>query len=91
VSLMCCRRSWFKGEKVLSVMVDDDLGVCVEFGDEKVDSETFGFAPTRAFMEALEKEIRFQMRNAGGMGGCPTLRRVYERFRRCLLTNRKTE
>lgn len=78
------RQGVFKGEGILRVVFDPDLGLCVELGDKKVDNEVYGFGPTQDFVRAMEKEISFQIRNMGGLSEHPTLRKVHKRFRRGL-------
>jgi len=74
----------FKGEGILRVVFDADLGLCVELGDEKFDDEVYGYGPTQDFIKAVAKEIRFQAGNTGDLGEHPTLRRVHRRFRKGL-------
>jgi len=88
---MCGTRSErFKEERILSVVFDRDLGLCVEFGDEKIDEDgIYGYAPTQGFIKALKKEIESHVRNTiGGLSEHPTLRRAHRRFRQGLMTSR---
>jgi len=70
-------------ERILSVVLDPG-GLGVELGDEEVDNEVYGYGPTQDFIRAVAKEIRFQIRNTGGLGEHSTLRRVHRRFQRGL-------
>lgn len=84
---MCRTRSeQFKEERILSVMFDRDLGLCIELGDEKIDDDgIYGYAPTQGFIKALKKEIEFHIENTLGiLSEHPTRRRVYRRFRQGL-------
>lgn len=71
-------------EKILCVVFDPDLGLCVELGDKKIDKEVYGYGRTEDFIKALGKEIEFQIGNTGDIGGGSTLRKVQERFRQGL-------
>ena len=73
------RAKQLKRKRILSLVCDFDLGLCLELGDENVDNEVYGFAPTHDFVKALEREIRFQTGNVGKLDKHPTLRRVIER------------
>jgi hypothetical protein len=82
---MCGTRSEeLEQEKILCVVFDPDLGLCVELGDKKIDKEVYGYAPTQDFIRALAKEIEFQIGNTGDVGGDSTLGRVQKRFRKSL-------
>jgi len=72
----------FEEEKILSVVFDRDLGLCIELGDEKLDDDgIYGYAPTQVFVEMLKKEIEFHLGNTiGGLSEHPTLRRIHRRF-----------
>ena len=61
---MCRTRSeQFKEERILSVMFDRDLGLCIELGDEKIDDDgIYGYAPTQGFIKALKKEIVLEVK-----------------------------
>ena len=82
---MCRTRSeQFKEERILSVVFDPDLGLCGWLGDKRIDNEVYGFGPRQDFIRAVSKEMRFQIRNMGGLGEHSTLRRVHRRFRQGL-------
>jgi len=79
----------FRKERILSVLFEPDLGLCVELGDEEIDNEVYGYGPTQDFIRAVAKEIRFQIRNTGGLGEHSTLRRVHRKFRQGLEKRRQ--
>ena len=74
----------FKEERILSVVFDKELGLCGWLGDKRIDGEVYGFGPRQDFIRALTKEMKFQIRNMGGLGEHPTLRRVLKRFQQGL-------
>jgi hypothetical protein len=79
------RSMQFEKEVIMKVVFDSDLGLTVELGDENIDNETYGYAPTQDFIGAVENEIRFQIENTiGGLSKNPTLRNAYGRFRKAL-------
>ena len=79
---MCSARSeQFEKERILSVVFDQGLGLCVELGDEKLDEGVYGYGPTQDFIRAVAREISFQIRNTGDIEEHPTLRKVQRRLR----------
>lgn len=78
------RSKKFREERILSVVFDHELGLCGWLGDMRIDSEVYGFGPRQDFIWALAKEMKFQIRNMGGLGEHPTLRRVLKRFQQGL-------
>lgn len=82
---MCkTRPEQFVKERIISLMFNPNLGLCVELGDEKIDNEVYGYGPTQDFNKAVGKEIRFQIGNTGKLSGHPTLRSVHKRFQQGL-------
>ena len=75
---MCRTRfAQFGKEGILGVVLYSDLGLCVEFEDEKVDDEIYGYAPTQDLIKALKREIEFHIENTiSSLSEHPTLRRV---------------
>ena len=78
------RSEEFVEEGILSVVFDRELGLCGWFGDERIDNALYGFGPRQDFLRALEKEMKFHMRNMGGLSEHPILRRVFARFQQGL-------
>lgn len=79
-----------KKARILSVVFDPDLGLCVELGDEEVDKEICGYGPKDEFLETVNKEIKFQIGNT--IGGCkihPTLKKVDRRLQKGFAHHRK--
>lgn len=54
-----------------------------QFRRERILSVVF-----EAFIKALGREIRFRIRNAGGLGEHPTLERAYKRFNNAQIKKR---
>lgn len=80
---MCENRSRPLSEKVISIVFNSDLGLCVELGDREVDGEVYGYGPTQNFILAVIKEIWLHTRNTiGNLDTHPTLKRVHERLQK---------
>lgn len=65
----------------MSVVLNSDLRLCVEFGDIDMDGEVYGYGPTQNFIRAVIKEIWIHTRNTiGNLDTHPTLKIVHERL-----------
>jgi hypothetical protein len=78
------RSKEFREEEILSVVFDNELGLCGWLGDKRIDNAVYGFGPRQDFIRALENKIKFQIRNMGGLSEHPILRRVVRRFQQGL-------
>jgi hypothetical protein len=78
------RSKEFREQGILSLVIDKELGLCSWLGDERIDDALYGFGPRQDFIRALEKEMKFQIRNMGSLSEHQILRRVVERFQQGL-------